>query len=133
MATVRPLRSARPHRSDPGRRLNAGTGIARPLTGAGEFPGRNHPGLCTAAGGSRISMQGARRYPIRRPMPIVSSAGAPTGDESRRPAAFLRDGSRPMSISSDERNPVELLAEEFLDRKRHGEQPTLRDYPRVPS
>ena len=26
------------------------------------------------------------------------------------------------------RNPVELLAEEFLDRKRRGEQPTLREY-----
>ena len=33
-----------------------------------------------------------------------------------------------MNSSSDERNPVELLAEEFLDRKRHGEQPTLREY-----
>src|ERR1700722_16125388 len=33
-----------------------------------------------------------------------------------------------MTTSSDERNPVELLAEEFLDRKRRGEQPTLREY-----
>ncbi len=33
-----------------------------------------------------------------------------------------------MSTSSDERNPVELLAEDFLDRKRRGEQPTLREY-----
>ncbi len=33
-----------------------------------------------------------------------------------------------MNTSSDERNPVELLAEDFLDRKRHGEQPTLREY-----
>ena len=33
-----------------------------------------------------------------------------------------------MNTSSDERNPVELLAEEFLDRKRRGEQPTLREY-----
>ena len=33
-----------------------------------------------------------------------------------------------MTISSDARNPVELLAEEFLDRKRRGEQPTLREY-----
>jgi serine/threonine protein kinase len=33
-----------------------------------------------------------------------------------------------MKTSSDERNPVELLAEEFLDRKRRGEQPTLREY-----
>ena len=33
-----------------------------------------------------------------------------------------------MSSSSDARNPVELLAEEFLDRKRRGEQPTLREY-----
>jgi WD40 repeat protein/serine/threonine protein kinase/tetratricopeptide (TPR) repeat protein len=33
-----------------------------------------------------------------------------------------------MTTSSDARNPVELLAEEFLDRKRRGEQPTLREY-----
>ncbi len=33
-----------------------------------------------------------------------------------------------MTTSSDARNPVEALAEEFLDRKRHGEQPTLREY-----
>jgi WD40 repeat protein/serine/threonine protein kinase len=33
-----------------------------------------------------------------------------------------------MTSSSDERNPVEALAEEFLDRKRRGEQPTLREY-----
>jgi WD40 repeat protein/serine/threonine protein kinase/tetratricopeptide (TPR) repeat protein len=33
-----------------------------------------------------------------------------------------------MSTSSDQRNPVELLAEDFLERKRGGEQPTLREY-----
>ncbi len=33
-----------------------------------------------------------------------------------------------MTTSSDARNPVELLAAEFLDRKRRGEHPTLRDY-----
>ena len=33
-----------------------------------------------------------------------------------------------MKTSSDERNPVELLAEEFLDRKRRGEHPTLAEY-----
>src|SRR6516165_1281400 len=33
-----------------------------------------------------------------------------------------------MSNSSDPRNPVEALAEEFLERKRHGEKPTLREY-----
>jgi eukaryotic-like serine/threonine-protein kinase len=33
-----------------------------------------------------------------------------------------------MSTSSDERNPIEALAEEFLERKRRGEQPTLREY-----
>ena len=33
-----------------------------------------------------------------------------------------------MTTSSDARNPVELLAEEFLERKRRGEQPTLREY-----
>jgi hypothetical protein len=35
-----------------------------------------------------------------------------------------------MSSASEARNPVELLAEEFLDRKRRGEHPTLRDRPR---
>ena len=33
-----------------------------------------------------------------------------------------------MNTSSDARNPVELLAEDFLDRKRRGERPTLREY-----
>jgi WD40 repeat protein/serine/threonine protein kinase/tetratricopeptide (TPR) repeat protein len=33
-----------------------------------------------------------------------------------------------MTASSDARNPVELLAEEFLDRKRRGEEPTLGEY-----
>src|SRR5262245_36647577 len=33
-----------------------------------------------------------------------------------------------MSTSSGERNPVELLAEDFLDRKRGGEHPTVREY-----
>jgi len=33
-----------------------------------------------------------------------------------------------MTASSDPRNPVEILAEEFLDRKRRGETPTLREY-----
>src|SRR5215471_11246455 len=33
-----------------------------------------------------------------------------------------------MSTSSGERNPVELLAEDFLDRKRRGERPTLQEY-----
>jgi hypothetical protein len=33
-----------------------------------------------------------------------------------------------MNSSGDERNPVELMAEEFLDRKRRGEHPTLREY-----
>ena len=33
-----------------------------------------------------------------------------------------------MTGSSDQRNPVELLAEEFLDRKRRGEHPTLQEY-----
>jgi serine/threonine protein kinase len=32
------------------------------------------------------------------------------------------------SPSSNDRNPVEALAEEFLDRKRRGERPTLDDY-----
>jgi serine/threonine protein kinase len=33
-----------------------------------------------------------------------------------------------MNTSSDPRHPVEALAEEFLERKRRGEQPTLREY-----
>ena len=33
-----------------------------------------------------------------------------------------------MKTSSGERNPVELLAEDFLDRKRRGEHPTLCEY-----
>jgi hypothetical protein len=33
-----------------------------------------------------------------------------------------------MSISSDPRHPVEALAEEFLERKRRGEQLTLHEY-----
>ena len=33
-----------------------------------------------------------------------------------------------MNNSSDARNPVQLLAEDFLDRKRRGERPTLREY-----
>jgi serine/threonine protein kinase/WD40 repeat protein len=33
-----------------------------------------------------------------------------------------------MSTSSDERNPVERLAEEFADRYRRGEQPSLTEY-----
>jgi len=34
----------------------------------------------------------------------------------------------PMTSSSDPRHPVEALAEEFLERKRRGEHPTLREY-----
>ena len=30
--------------------------------------------------------------------------------------------------SSNDRNPVEALAEEFLERQRRGERPTLEDY-----
>src|SRR5262245_53492067 len=33
-----------------------------------------------------------------------------------------------MTSSSDQRNPVEALAEEFLDRKRRGETPTVQEY-----
>jgi WD40 repeat protein len=33
-----------------------------------------------------------------------------------------------MSTSSDPRNPVEVLAEEYLERKRRGETPSLREY-----
>ena len=34
----------------------------------------------------------------------------------------------PSSGSSDDRNPVEALADEFLQRQRRGERPTLEDY-----
>jgi serine/threonine protein kinase/WD40 repeat protein len=33
-----------------------------------------------------------------------------------------------MSISSDERSPVELLADEFLARCKHGEKPSIKEY-----
>jgi hypothetical protein len=33
-----------------------------------------------------------------------------------------------MSVSSAERNPVEHLAEKFLQRNRRGERPTLQEY-----
>ena len=33
-----------------------------------------------------------------------------------------------MKTSSGERDPVELLAEDFLERKRRGERPTLQEY-----
>src|SRR6516162_3365202 len=61
-------------------------------------------------------------------MPMVSSAGASRPATSRRRPCFLPDGSQAMKTSSGERNPVELLAEDFLERKRRGEHPTLREY-----
>jgi hypothetical protein len=33
-----------------------------------------------------------------------------------------------MNSSGDARNPVERLAEDFIDRKRRGERPTLQEY-----
>src|SRR4051812_39255722 len=42
------------------------------------------------------------------------------GREARHPVSA--------SLSGSERNPVEALAEEFLDRQRRGERPTLEDY-----
>ena len=33
-----------------------------------------------------------------------------------------------MNSSSDNQEPVELLADEFMERKRRGEQPTIDDY-----
>jgi len=33
-----------------------------------------------------------------------------------------------MTDSSSDRNPVELLAEEFIARKRRGEKPNLSEY-----
>ena len=38
-----------------------------------------------------------------------------------------------MAKSSDDRNPVERLAEEFLERHRRGEHPALTEYARPPS
>src|SRR6516165_518060 len=61
-------------------------------------------------------------------MPMESSAGASRPATSQRRPCFLPDGSQAMKTSSGERNPVELLAEEFLDRQRRGEEPTLREY-----
>src|SRR5262249_58976375 len=58
----------------------------------------------------------------------VTLRPAGAGDVSAPAAPFSRDGSRLMTTSSEPRNPVELLAEEFLERKRRGEQPTLREY-----
>src|SRR5262249_5726902 len=89
---------------------------------------KNPPRLWTAAGGSRICRQRARRGPIRRPMATASLSGPPGPATSPRRPRFLRDGSRAMKTSTGERNPVELLAEEFLDRKRRGERPTLQEY-----
>src|SRR5262249_29425055 len=80
------------------------------------------------AGSSRIGRQGAPRGPIQRPRPIVASATAPRPATSRRRPCTLRDGSRAMNTSSGERDPVELLAEDFLDRKRRAERPTLQRY-----
>src|SRR6516225_6747795 len=52
----------------------------------------------------------------------------PRAATSRRRPCQVRDGSRAMKTSSGERNPVELLAQEYLDRKRRGERPTLQEY-----
>src|SRR5262249_56523560 len=38
------------------------------------------------------------------------------------------EGSAPMAQSSDDRDPVERLAEEFLQRHRRGEHPPLTEY-----
>jgi hypothetical protein len=61
--------------------------------GPARIPGRNHAGLWTAAGGSRIRMQGARRCPIRRPMAAWSVPGPPGPATSpRRPRRPLVPG-----------------------------------------
>jgi hypothetical protein len=90
----------------------------------------NPPRLWTAVGHSRICMQGTRGCPIRRPMDGNRVRFRPVGasDVSVPAAPAFRDGSRPIYTSSNQRNPVELLAEEFLERKRHGEKPTLSEY-----
>src|SRR5580658_4057293 len=53
---------------------------------------------------------------VRRPAP--STGCFP--DSTTPQAAVLRYEERSMSTSADARNPVEALAEEFLDRKRRG-------------
>src|SRR5262249_18263321 len=72
------------------------------------------------AGGPARAEPAAEADRVLRPRPGVATR--------RRRPCFLRDGRRPMKTSSGERNPVELLAEEFLDRKRRGERPTLQQY-----
>src|SRR5262249_1624528 len=42
--------------------------------------------------------------------------------------SLTRTGSSAMSSSSDERSPVELLADDFLARRKQGEKPTIREY-----
>src|SRR5262249_10077792 len=42
--------------------------------------------------------------------------------------SLTRTGSSAMASSSDERGPVNLLAEEFLARCKRGEKPTIKEY-----
>src|SRR5262249_31130029 len=98
------------------------------------------PRSSASTGWPRSTMTRARPCaPSRTPEPSPGGwdrEGAPPGepdpgvgwDRAAPSRGTRRTRSRPMSTSSDERNPVELLAEDFLDRKRRGEHPTLQDY-----
>src|SRR5947209_7773408 len=56
--------------------------------------------------------------------PQHASPGQRPGDMEHRPGAIGDIGAN----SSDDRNPVERLAEEFLARRRRGEHPPLTEY-----
>src|SRR5262249_20414129 len=56
--------------------------------------------------------------------PRAGRRGRPGGSRE----SWRASRSRPMTTSSGERNPVELLAEDCLDRKRAAERPTLGEY-----
>src|SRR5262245_41585536 len=46
----------------------------------------------------------------------------------QRPEGWRTEGLSMSTSSSSDRNPVEALAEEFLERRRYGERPTLEEY-----
>src|SRR5262249_26711095 len=96
--------------------------------GGGGVRGRGGPGGGAAPGGAGAPPRGGGapgRAGIRKRL----------GRSLARPRLRMaqvewnpQDQERAMSVSSGERNPVELLAEEFLDRQRRGERPTLQEY-----
>ena len=58
---------------------------------------------------------------------VTRSEAHPTNSDCAGPFVQWKRSNH-MASSSDERNPVEVLAEEFLDRQRRGERPTLDEY-----